>query len=99
MAISNGNYYGYVHPYLVHVEATWLECAGASLCWSTILVYYLEEPYGHLMLDEMAGASARTKVRGNLFSFTMPWEDIEKCCTEVSASTRARVGLTALEQE
>ena len=38
MAISNDNYYGYVHPYLVHVEATWLECAVASLGWSTILV-------------------------------------------------------------
>ena len=53
MAISDDNYYGYVHPYLIHVEAT-------------ILVYYLEGPYGHLMLEEMAGASARTQVRWGL---------------------------------
>ena len=41
------------------------------------------------MLEEMGGASARTQVRGNLFSFAMPWEDIlndlrksclDRCC-------------------
>ena len=46
-------------------------------------MYYVEEPYGHLMLEEAAGASERTKVRGNLFSFAMPWEDIEKNCGTV----------------
>ena len=46
------------------------------------MVYYLEEPYGHLMLESMEGAQARTKTRGNLFSFSMPWEDIEKRCLE-----------------
>ena len=80
MSLSNDNYYGYVHWLLVTEQVTWLECAAASLCWSTILVYYLEEPYGHLMLEDVAGASARTQVRGNLFSFALPWEDIEKCC-------------------
>ena len=45
-----------------------------------MLVYYLEDPYGHLMDVKMGMPEARTKVRGNLFSFSMPWEDIEKCC-------------------
>ena len=83
MSLANDNYYGYVKWLLVTKRVTWLERACASLCWSTILVYYVEEPYGHLMLEEAAGASERTKVRGNLFSFAMPWEDIEKNCGTV----------------
>jgi hypothetical protein len=86
MALGNDNYYGYVQWLLVTEQVTWLECAAASLCWSTILVYYLEEPYGHLMLENVSGASARTQVRGNLFSFAMPWEDIEHCCAIVTTA-------------
>ena len=71
MALANDNFYGYIDWVLATQQATWLECAAASLCWSTILVYYLEEPYGHLMLEPMEGAQARTQCRGNLFSFSM----------------------------
>ncbi len=46
------------------------------------MVFYLEEPYGHLMEESMEGAQARTYARGNLFSFSLPWEDIEKRCVE-----------------
>ena len=80
-------YYGYIASLLVTKQVTWLECAAASLFWSTILVYYLEKPYGHLMLEGMEGAQARTEFRGNLFSFAMPWEDIEKCCAAAMANT------------
>ena len=72
MSLANDNYYGYVARLLVKEHVIWLECAAASLCWSTILVYYVEEPYGHLMLESVEGASARAQVRGNLFSFGMP---------------------------
>ena len=48
--------------------------------WSTLLVCYMEEPYGHLMLEKMDGAQARTRVKGNLFSFVLPWEEIANCC-------------------
>ena len=51
MALANDNYYGYVASLLVTKQVTWLECAAASLFWSTILVYYLEKPYGHLVLE------------------------------------------------
>lgn len=80
MSLANDNYYGYVKWILATRRVTWLERACASLCWSTIIVYYLEEPYGNLMLDDTLGAEARTQVRGNLFSFAMPWEDIEENC-------------------
>ncbi len=82
MALANDNYYGYAHKLLVEKQITWLECAASSLVWTTIMVHYLEVPYGHLMLESMEGATARTQARGNLFSFSLPWEDIEKRCQE-----------------
>ena len=87
MAIANDNYYGYIRFLLVSKQVTWLEKACASLCWSTVLGYYLEEPYGHLMLEDVSGAQSRAQVRGNLFSFTMPWEDIEEICSNVIEET------------
>ncbi len=50
------------------------------------MVYYLEKPYGRLMLESMEGPRARTQVRGNLFSFALPWEDIENRCREARAA-------------
>ena len=32
------------------------------------------------MLEQMEGPQARTTARGNLFSFSLPWEDIEDQC-------------------
>ena len=91
MAIANDNYYGYVERELVKHQATWLECAASSLVWSTIMVYYLEDPHGHLMLERMGQAQARTQARGNLFSSQMPWEDIEKCCADAGAQTEIKL--------
>ena len=82
MALANDNYYGYALKLLVEKRITWLECAAASLVWTTIMVYYLEAPYGHLMLEEMEGAQVRTTARGNLFSFELPWDDVMKRCKE-----------------
>ena len=80
MSLCNDHYYGHVNRFIVDEKVTWLECAASCMVWSTILVFYLELPYGHLMNEVMGSASARTQVKGNLFSFTMPWEDIERCC-------------------
>ena len=103
MSLANDNYYGYAKWVLVTRKVTWLERACASLCWSTIRVYYLEEPYGHLMLEEAAGATSRTKVRGNLFSFAMAWEDVYRCCQEAeqlgSHERQGAAALSGLSQE
>ena len=63
MAIANDNYYDYVNRLLVQHHVTWLEIAASTLSWTTILVCYLEQPYGHLMLESMEGPQARAKVR------------------------------------
>ena len=80
MSLSNDHYYGHVSRYIVENNVTWLEWAASCMIWSTMLVYYLEAPFGHLMGEEMGNPQGRTHVRGNLFSFNMPWEDIERCC-------------------
>ena len=64
MALANDNYYGYALKLLVEKRITWLECAAASLVWTTIMVFYMEEPYVHLMLEEMEGALARAAALG-----------------------------------
>ena len=87
MAIANDHSYGYVCKLLAQEGATWLDKAAASLCWTTMLVYYLETPWGHLMTESVQGAQARTAARGNLFSFSTPWEDIEERCGEVVAAS------------
>ena len=80
MSFANDNYYCYTHPQVASGDVTWLECAAASVVWSTLLVCYMEEPFGHLMLEKMDGAQARTRVKGNLFSFVLPWGEIANCC-------------------
>lgn len=54
MALGNDNYHGCIPWPMATLKVTWLECAAASLCWSTISVHYLEETYSHLMLEEMS---------------------------------------------
>ena len=72
MSISNDHYYGLVNRYIVENDVTWLECAACCTVWSTILVYYLEAPYGNLIDVPLGKSEARTTIRGNLFSFGMP---------------------------
>ena len=86
MALANDNYYGYALKLLIEKRITWLECAAASLVWTTIMVYYLEAPHGHLMLEEMEGVQARSCARGNLFSFELPWEDVAQRCHEAETT-------------
>ena len=78
MSLSNDHYYGHVNRFIVDNQVTWLECSASCIVWSTMLVYYLESPYGHLMKETMGNPQGRTHVKGNLFSFTMHWEDIGK---------------------
>ena len=68
MSLSNDHYYGYVPRFLTQEKVTWLECAAACMVWSTILVYYLEAPYGHLMSEVVGKPQGRTQVKGNIFS-------------------------------
>ena len=87
MALANDNWYGYVQEIIARLDVRWFECACASLCWTTMLTYQLEEPYGHLMQETMQGPHARVAARGNVFSFMMSYEDILKNLQGVTSSS------------
>jgi hypothetical protein len=77
MALANDQWYGYVQEILARLDVRWIECAAASLAWTTQIIYQLDTPHhGHMMLESMTGAQNRIAYRGNVFSFMMPWEDI-----------------------
>ena len=61
---------------LAKYNPRWIECACASICWTTQIIYHLEEPYGHLMKNDMRGPEARVAARGSVTSFPMPAEEI-----------------------
>ena len=56
MSVANDHYYGYVDRFLVENKVTWLECAAASVCWSTMLVYQRRLGVSRAGLDS-AGSS------------------------------------------
>ena len=58
------------------VDVTWLEIAVASPCWNSLLVYYVEGDRGHLLDERGHQRKAPLNVRGNAYSFSMPWERI-----------------------
>ena len=57
-------------------KVRFLEAAIVCPVWTSLICYYLEEDHGHLMKEEVHVARHRIGVRGNIFSFLMPWKDI-----------------------
>ena len=92
MALANDQWYGYVQEVIARLDVRWIECACASLSWTALITYHLEEPYGHLMNSTMQGPEGRVAARGNVTSLLMPWEDIleelhAQCTTETEDMT------------
>ena len=71
MSLANDNWYGYVQEVIAKLGVRWIECACASICWTSQIIYHLEEPYGHLMANDMRGADGRTAVRGTVPSLSL----------------------------
>ena len=78
MSLANDHYYGHVHRVITTYDVTWLEMAACSTIWTTMLVCYLEKPYGHLLNEKLGQPVARTVVRGNLFSYPLAMEDMNR---------------------
>ena len=76
MSLCNDNFWGYTTDIIGKYKVRWIEAAIVSPCWTAMLVYYVEGDWGHLMTEELGAQKYRTVVRGNCFSFHMPWEDI-----------------------
>ncbi len=41
-----------------------------------MIVFSVEEDWGHLMIEHLTNQQYQTAVRGHCFSCIMPWEDI-----------------------
>ena len=75
-ALANDNWYGYVNRVVVDEQVRWIEMAVVLPFWNNMVVYYVEGDRGHLMGEQIGGQRHRWGVRGNCFSYHMPWEDI-----------------------
>ena len=95
MALANDNCYGYALLIIYRWQVRWIEAAAACPCWTTLMVFYLEEDHGHLMQETMFQQQFKTGSRGNVMSFHMPWEDIIKNLL----ATEARTSLTASPED
>ena len=78
-ALANDNFIGYPHKFLVENKVTWLESTIAGPVFSGLVTYYIEGPPSdrHHMMESAVGKPERARaVRGNLFSFLLPWEEV-----------------------
>ena len=76
MALCNDNMWGYSSALLAKYKVRWIEMAAVLPCWTSMIVYYVEGDYGHLMTEQVGRQQYRTIVRGHCYSFIMPWEDV-----------------------
>ena len=76
---GSSDYIGYVHPFIPAMKVTWLEATIAAPVFSGLVTYYVEggpSQRRNLMDARLGGAERAWKVRGNLFSFRLPWEHV-----------------------
>ena len=63
----------------MEAKVTWLEATIAAPVFSGLVTYYLEGPAdkrGNLMQTTLGKAELAWGVRGNIFSFLLPWESV-----------------------
>ena len=77
--LANDNFTGYVHDYIVANKVTWLEATIACPVFSGLVTYYIEgdsTQRGNMMQEVLAKPQRAWAVRGNLFSFLLPWDTV-----------------------
>ena len=78
-ALANDNFVGYAHAYIVENSVTWLEATIACPVFSGLITYYIEgdpSQRGHMMESPLGQPQRAWAVRGNIFSFLLPWEKV-----------------------
>ena len=84
-ALTNDNWLGYPTELLYEHKVRWIEAAAACPVWTSMVSFYLEQDRGHVMDVDMHRADHRIAVRGNVSSFSMPWEEILATLTQKNA--------------
>ena len=87
MSLANHNYIGYCSQTLVKYKVRFIEAAIVCPVWTSLICFYMEEDRGHLMKEGIHAAEYHMGVRGNIFSFLMPWKDILDSLHEVSKAS------------
>ena len=78
-ALANDNYISYQHEFIVKNKVTWLEATIACPIFTGLIVYYVEgtpNQRGHMMMETLANPQRAYSVRGNVFSFMLPWDTV-----------------------
>ena len=75
-ALANDNFYGFADGTIVKYGVRWIELAAASPILNCIVCYYVEGDRGHLLDEKAFQRRDPINVRGNAYSFAMPWENI-----------------------
>ena len=78
MALANDNMWGYISSIIMQYQVRWIEMAAVLPYWTCMIVYYVEADRGHLMNEVLKENQHRSAVRGQAFSFIMPWDEIVK---------------------
>ena len=95
-SLANDNFWDSTCPLVYKYNVTWLEMAIASPCWTTMLICYVEGDRGHLMNEVVGQQQWRTRIKGSVASFQMPWEDIlQDLNRNVDDATLAEIPRTA----
>ena len=76
-ALANNNFQGYAHQFIVENKVRWIEAVAACPILTSLVVYYIEGEKHHLVQTELGQQERTHAVRGNVFSFLMPWEEIQ----------------------
>ena len=82
-ALANDNFYGFADPTIVEYGVRWIELAAASPILNCIVCYYVEGDRGHLLDENVFQRQDPINVRGNAYSFAMPWEQIASKLSQV----------------
>ena len=85
-ALANDNYWGYVTSVLYQYKVRWIEAAAACPIFTALICYYVEGDRGHLLNVQQHKPERGYAVRGNVYSFHMPWEEIAQSMAKVVES-------------
>ncbi|CAJ1359418.1 unnamed protein product, partial [Effrenium voratum] len=77
-ALTNNNWHGYPLELLYTEKVRWIEAAVACPVWTSVVAYHLEADRGHLLEEQLHRAEHRSAIRGNVSSFSLPWEEVLK---------------------
>ena len=77
-ALTNDNFWGFVTEVIYKYRVRWIESAAACPVFTCLITYYVEGDRGHMMNVEHHRPNRQYAVRGNVYSFFLPWEEIAK---------------------